>query len=124
MSDAGAQRARSAVEETVAITGRMTGNVRRPPPHSGRPRNRAAFMMFPSSSTGDLSSLPRPLEVQCADTLANDVEATLRAGDRVVIVGRLRSVTWRTASGAECLRTLLLAKAIGLSVEDAPEVVA
>ena len=61
------------------------------------------------------------ISVACAGALAANVVAQVRAGDRLIAVGRLRQRSWRRADGAVRSELVLLTDECGvaLSTEDA-----
>ncbi len=63
-------------------------------------------------------------EVKCQNELAENVLASVREGDEVIVVGRLQQTTW-TGTRGQTSRTVLLADEIGLALSfhriNAPE---
>jgi single-stranded DNA-binding protein len=56
------------------------------------------------------------IEVNCRGPLAENVIASVRKGDRVIVNGHMEEVTWTNQHGVESSRLILMAHEVGLSL--------
>jgi single-stranded DNA-binding protein len=104
----------------------IVGNVTRDPKPSSsktslKPLTRTTFGVIvkrtwinPRSGQPDEST--SRIEVNCRGALAENVIASVRKGDRVMVKGHMEERTWTNQHGAEGSRLMLMAHEVGLSL--------
>ena len=104
----------------------IVGNVTRDPKPSAtktslKPLARTSFGVIvkrtrinPRSGKPDEST--SKIEVHCRGPLADNVIASVRKGDRVIVKGHMEEFTWTNQHGAESSRLMLMAAEVGLSL--------
>lgn len=83
-------------------------------------RKLASFRVGQSERQGDQTFENGFFDVSAFGTLAQNVLASVRKGDRLIVTGRFQQSNGANADGTRWYRTRFVAQAIGLSLEFEP----